>query len=305
MEKFQIDQFDMLLAVENHFNDNTPPWTTNVPVAAAKTQLSAKIAGIGTQLAIQLVNTTGITEDKQVARQRLEAQAFTISAAISGYATATGNGDLYNRTHFAKSAIAEYRDTELIGLATNLILDANAQITNLAPYGILPATITTFVASQTAFAAIMKNPVEAIGRRKAATEKIATLLPDAMVFLTTALDNLMVALEATQPNFVDIYNNVRQINSSPTNPWSLTTTCLDSVTQLPIKDVTIRIADVGIVRTSPESGFNTYQNVKEGEHTLEASHPNYTTQSVTFTVVGNQTTELPILLVEVKKKPQI
>jgi hypothetical protein len=297
MTKEQIDIYDMGLAVQNHFDDNPTSWAGNVPLTTAKTTLDTKLSAIAQQHAIQLVNTTGITDNKEIIRETLERQAFVISSGISGYASISNNQDLYNRTHYTKTDLLQFREAELLGVCTNLRNDTNAEIANLAPYGILPATITAFATAINNFGAIMKNPVEATAKRKAATEKIAELIPDLSNFLNTAMDNLVVALATTQAQFVDIYHNVRLINSSPTNNWSLTTTVLDSTTEQPVAGAEIHLVEAGINRTTGASGFNTYINLAPGDHTIEVNHPSYQPQTLTTTVVDGQTTELAIMMV--------
>jgi hypothetical protein len=297
MEKEQLDVLDMFYAVENHFDDNTAAWTGNVPLATAKTTFSQKIAAIGVQHAIQLSNTTGVTVNKTTIRKSLETQTFMIGSAISGYASATGNTDLYGRAKYTKTDLDQLRDAELVGISANLATDANAEIANLAPYGILPATITAFNTLRTSFGAIMKNPTEAIGRRKKATDRIAELLPDATTFLNERMDNLVVALQTTQPDFVDIYKNVRLISSSPTNTRSLTTLCLDSVTNEPIANVTLTILSNNTQRLSPTSGFNVFQNLAAGNDKVMVENINYDSQTIDFTMIAGVTTELAILMV--------
>jgi hypothetical protein len=299
MEKNQIDQYDMLLSTENHFDDNTAIWTTNVPIATAKTLFTSKIKAIGEQYAIQLLNTAGVTETKDANRQILEEQAFIIAAAVSGYANAVGKKDLYRVTNFTKSDLVHFRDATLLGECVNINREAGNEIANLAPYGVLPATLTAFGTAMTNFSTSMKNPTGAIGRRKEATDKLAILIPDAIEFLNMRMDKLVVALTATQPAFVGIYNNVRAINSSPTNTISLTTTCINSVTTLPIQKVKLSIVGENLDRVSNESGSNVFQNIPEGTHTLVATLGGYNDYTIDFVVVSGLTTELAISMIPI------
>ncbi|MES2544807.1 MAG: hypothetical protein V4548_07970 [Bacteroidota bacterium] len=297
MQKTQIDQYDMLLTVENHFDDNPTLWNANVPVTAAKTLLSAKIDAIATEVALQLVNPTGITIDKANLRTDLENKGYVLSAALSGYASATPNKtELYNRVHFAKSDFPRFREAELIGIITNLHRDATAELANLAPYGVTAAILTALLNANNAFGVIMKNPNEAIARRKSATDKIADLLPDVLLFLETRLDNLIVGLTTAQPQFVTMYSSLRALNSTATNPLSLTITTLEAVTNLPIANVNIELVGEGITRVSSDRGYNTVQNLVSGNHQLGTSHPNFVSQTIPFTVVSGETTELVVVL---------
>jgi hypothetical protein len=299
MEKVQLDQLDMLYAVENHFDDNPTLWSANAPLTAAKNLLTQKIAAISAQHAQQLLNTEGVTDGKNTIRKNLELQAFTIGSALSGYANVVGNTDLYDRARYTKSQLETFRDAELVGICTNLAADTNAEITNLAPYGILPATLTAFNTLRTSFGAVMKNPSEAIARRKKATDKIAELLPDALLFLDERLDNLIVSLQSTQSDFVEMYGNVRLISSSPTNTRSLTTLCVDAEGSTPIANVVLTILSDNTKRKSPVSGFNVFQNLKAGKEQIRVEHVDYKTQIIDFTMVTGITTELAITMVRV------
>lgn len=297
MQKTQIDQYDMLLAVENHFDDNPTVWAGNVPLTTAKTQFATKIDEIAMQVALQLLNPTGITVDKANLRNDLQDKGFAISAAVSAYAAATpGKNDLYNRVNFSKTDFERFREAELIGVITNLHQEATVALPNLEPYGVTAASLSSLLVANTAFGAIMKNPNEAIAKRKAATDEIAKLLPEAIAIAETRLDNLMVGLASSQPQFAAIYTNLRALNSTQTNPLSLTITTLKAVTNEPIANAKLEIVGEGITRISSARGYNTVQNLIVGPHQITVTHPNYVTQTVAFTIVTGETTELVIAL---------
>ena len=296
MEKNQLDQFDMLQNVENLFTDNPTLWAGNAPVTTAKTGLSTRVSAIAAQYAIQLINITGIAEDKQTVRNNLERQMYVVGSAICNYADSINNKELFNKGYMTKTMLSDMEQDGLTGKCTDLIFDANSVIANLAPNGVLPATITTLSATLTAFSAIKKNPQNAIDRRKEATEKIAELLPEALEFVERRLDTAMVSLEATQEAFCGTYQNARAINSSPTTTISLITNCVDSATELPIEGAQIIVLSSNDQRVSPESGVNIFKNLPEGPDKLEVTHPLYIQQLVDFTLVNNQTTELIIKL---------
>jgi hypothetical protein len=106
----------------------------------------------------------------------------------------------------------------------------------------------------------------------------------------------MVGLVATQPQFAEIYTAVRALNSSPTNPLSVTITTLNAVTNEPIANANLEIVGEGITRISSQRGYNTIQNLIAGPHQIKVTHPNYTTQTVPFSIVSGETTELVVLL---------
>ena len=296
MIKTQIDQYDMLLAVENHFDDHLTLWNTNAPITATKTLISSKIDALAEQVALQLLNPTGVTIDKNNARINLENQVFTLSSALSGYANISNKMELYQKVRYTKTDLVRYRDAELLGIATNLHRDATTELGNLAAYGVNATVLTNFLTAINTFGTVMKNPTEAIAKRKSATEKIAIMLPEIIELLTNRMDHLVVMLQATQSAFVSTYNNVRALNSTAVNPLSLTITCLNKATNEPIPNVQLEIVGEGINRISSERGYNTIQNLVSGSHQISATHPNFKTQTLTFNIVSGETTELVIEL---------
>jgi len=296
MIKTQIDQYDMLLAVENHFDDHLTLWNTNAPITATKTLISSKIDALAEQVALQLLNPTGVTIDKNNARINLENQVFTLSSALSGYANISNKMELYQKVRYTKTDLVRYRDAELLGIATNLHRDATTELGNLAAYGVNASVLANFLTAINTFGTVMKNPTEAIAKRKSATEKIAIMLPEIIELLTNRMDHLVVMLQATQSAFVSTYNNVRALNSTAVNPLSLTITCLNKATNEPIPNVQLEIVGEGINRISSERGYNTIQNLVSGSHQISATHPNFKTQTLTFNIVSGETTELVIEL---------
>jgi Carboxypeptidase regulatory-like domain len=296
MLKTQIDQYDMILATEKVLDDNAPLYAANVPLKASKVLFSANVDLLAAQVAKQLVVPTGITDDKEKVRTGLEERTFIIGSACCSLATATGNGDLYKRCHFTKSDLVHFRDAELLGVCTNLTNDVTANAVALVAYGITPAVMTDYASRIASFSNIMKLPTEAIGKRATATAKIAELLPEISDFLKTRLDNDMVSMMLSQPEFYGVYTNVRAIKNTGTSTLSLTTTVLNETTNEPISGANLEIVGEGINRVSGERGYNTVINLVSGSHKITVMHPKYETQSQEFTVVAGETTELVILM---------
>jgi hypothetical protein len=292
MLKQQIDQYDMILTVEKHLLDNEVIWADSAPIKATKEVLSAKVTELAKQVAIQLVNATGITQDKENKRLGLETLSMIISAACCGYAAANNNTDLYNKCRYVKSDLVRLRDAELVGVCTNLFHDATANAAVLVPHGITASMLEEYQQAIAVFASVMKNPTEAIGQRAVATAQIAVLIPEIMTIITTRLDNDVVALSLTNPDFMATYTNLRAINNTGSTALSLTTTVLDAATGAPVANALVEIVGQNISRKSSPRGYNTILSLPQGEHEVVVAHPNYPKQSQKFRVVAGETTEV-------------
>ena len=296
MKKAQIDQYDMCLAVEGHFDDQPGVWNGKDPIVQTKKLFSIKLDELGTQVNLQLISSKGETASKATVRTSLESQAFVLVAAASGYANANGKIELSNRVRYTKTDLTRFRDIELVGICTNLLNDINTVLGDLAPYEITDEIVAKFKDTLLKFSDLMKTPDQAIALRKSATDKIAVLIPEAIEILTSRMDFNVVMLEATNPQFVEVYNNLRALNSSPTSHLSLTITCLDKATNVPVAHVELEIVEPKIKRVSSSRGYNTFTNLTAGGHQIITNHPNYKPQKVDFTIVDGETTELVILL---------
>lgn len=297
MTKQQIDQYDMLLAVENHFDDNSRLWNSNIPLSNAKAQLSEKLDALAQEVAQQLINPSGITQAKAEVRERLEKKSFILAAALRGYASVQDKNDLYKRADISKTDFLRYREAELIGVVVNLISDARDVLAELNDYGINSDRLDDLEVLNQNFGNLMKDPDAAIAKRKKATDKIAELLPEALAILDARLDNLIVSLEDSQEEFVNIYGNLRQIQDTAVNPLALTITTLEADTNVPVAGVELEIVGENIRRTSSERGYNTVQNLPAGPHTISAKHPNYEPATLPFNIVSGETTELVVSLI--------
>lgn len=294
MLKFQIDQYDMVLSTEKHLDDNHVLFASNVPLVTSKALLSAQITGLATHIATQLENPTGTTVEKTNMRKNLEDQTFVLGSACCSYASATIKPDLFNRCRYTKTDLTRYRDAELVGICTNLHSDATVHAADLVTYSVDSVMLSTFQSSITSFSGVMKNPTEAIARRTTATTKISNLLPQILEMMSVRLDNDIVSMSSSQPDFVETYNNVRNISNSPTSTLSLTVTVVDSVTNAPIANVELEIMGESITRKSSARGYNTIINLVAGSHQLKVSRPGYDSQTMPFVVVSGETTELVV-----------
>lgn len=295
MEKTQIDQWNMILTTENHFDDNPTVTTGYTLINNTKTALSAKIDALQLQINAQLHDTTGVTVAKNTLRNTLIESGHGIASVASGYASSVGNNVLYGRTRYSHSDWLRMTDAELVTNCINLKNDVNPVVASLAP-GVTAAMVTAFGTNITSFQDIMRNPREAVSARATATMNISKLLPQIINdLLEQRLDNDVMALNATNPDFVSTYFNVRTIDSSPTANLSLTITCLDQDGS-PLANVDINIDEGTVTRVSSARGYNTVQNLAEGSHTLTATKPGYADVTLSFVTVAEETLELLVTM---------
>lgn len=189
-----------------------------------------------------------------------------------------------------------FRDTELVGICTNLNNDATERSTALTDYGITNAVLNNYALAIETFANLLRNPREAIAKRKRATLQIAKMLPEIMMLVKNRLDNNMVPLALSNPEFAATYKNLRALNSTSRTTLSLTIITLEKETNKPIAKAELEITGTKISRVSSERGYNKVMHLAAGQHTISASHPDYLPSTVPSTVVKGETTELVVVM---------
>lgn len=295
MIKVQVDQNNMLLAVEHHFENNEPLWTSNVPLSDAKAALSAKLNEITIASRVQKVDSTGATSNKTALRKDLEKKGLFVSSALTAYA-AVHEVDIqqFNRLNLTKNDFSRLSGGDLLLIITDLYDAAMPIITDLEPYAVTPLTLTALLAAADAFKAMRFQPIDVTGVRKAATDAIPVLLHEAITMMEINMDKQMGNLRDTEPQFVDAYFIVRKIHHLGVRTLSLEITTLNGSDNTPLAGAHIEVVGKGIKRISTEKGLNRVQNLVEGYYTLSVSRPDFVSQMVSFTIMNHQTTQLVI-----------
>jgi len=306
MIKVQVDQYNMLLAVETHFDINAPIWTSNIPVSDAKTALSATIDQITAAATVQRRNSAGATLDKTALRTALEEKGFFVSSALGAYGSVNqGQDQVFKGLVITKNDFNRFRGGDLLLFIDDLKAAATSVVENLEPYGVTPATLTALMAARVAFHDILKLPGEVTLNRKNATDVIPVLLHEAISMLDNTMDKLMDMLRTAQPEFVNVYFLGRKIHSIGVHTMSLEILTLNANNNTPLVDAHLEVVGKGIKRKSSKSGQNRIQNLLEGNYTLSVSRLNFVSQMIPFTILSGETTQLVIELEEVLNEQRI
>ncbi|WP_432672032.1 hypothetical protein [Flavobacterium sp. SM2513] len=296
MNKRQMGVYSICRTLEQHFDDDSSVWDGFAPIIDSKAELSDKIIVLAALLAAQMINLTGIAESKEIVRRSLEEQAFVLSAAICSYASVTKDTILYNGCFYNMSTLKQFKGDALVGAVTYLLAEGRKELANLDRYNVTDTSLILLKSTIDSFTAIMKRPEDSIKHRSTTTHTIETKTKEMLTFLNKQLDNMVVMLLPTAPEFVETYKALRVIATTGTRHLALTITTMDAATLRPIAHVNLEIVGKNIKRVSSIRGFNTVQNLVGGAYQIRATQQNYFTKTESFTIVPGETTELIILL---------
>jgi hypothetical protein len=297
MIKNQRDQFDMLLGIEHHFNTNTTAWINNSLLVNVKTKLSDDIKTLWALQSTTFGKQKSDAIDKADKRKTLEKQCLIIAVRVQAYFAILQKAEQLHSVQISKSKLRRSKDAALLGICYTLHTIVNTVINNLAPYQITPSLLADFMIAINEFNALINAPAEAQITRVANNKKHTILLRDTLLFVKNIVDNIVSTIVDTQDHFVGVYKNMRKIYGSPTHRRSLSTTCVDDATGLPLAGILLKIKSTKLLRISKAKGKNYFQNVKAGEWLIVANGDGYITQEVACVVVANGMTVVVVRMV--------
>jgi hypothetical protein len=294
MKKHHVDQLDMLQGIEHIFNKNTGIWTSIVPLANAKNQLSTHLASINSHYAVALRNITGSAEDKKRFRLELEALAYDVSCRLTSYFQTQNNEELIESTFFSVSALRRMKGNELVGVCYHLHRLATSFLPSLAPFLITATSLSNLLLAIQTFSQRITTPAELRTHKREANQALKLQLKQCMNLMYDNLDKLIVMLQSAHPQFVAQYRLMRQITNRPSHRRSLDIACYDATTNLPLAGVKIAIVSEKLKRTSGKAGKSYVQHLPEGKHQISVSHPDYASRAIDVIIVAKQRTIISI-----------
>lgn len=297
MDKRQEDTLNMYQTTQDVLltDEHVAIYTGNVPFEEAVAELGDKIEEIEELRDQQESDTTGVTQDKDNKREKLEGLTYKVGSILVFYGSTVNNRALVNKVNFTRTALKEARDNALPGMAEQVHQAAVAHAAAVLPYG-LTAIITADLATAIgAFVDYISKPRAAKAETSAATEQLPGVFDKTDLLLQERLDKGMELYVDT--DFYTQYFNARIIIDSPVRKRALQVNFTDSDTGQPIARLNI-VVDASLKRRSTKKGNMYVQNLTEGEHSFTVSLPGYVSQTVPFVVITGETTKLAVQMVK-------
>jgi hypothetical protein len=221
MNTKQLNKLTMYLAVEGICDASTTVWQPLAPFASAYTDLKTHVTNIQTFAQTQTQNNTGISQDKQAARTAMCAAALPISKAVHAYAVKNGNNTLAKSVDFSMSDLMGGRDVQSRDNCQNIYTIANANLANLATYGVTAAKLTALTNAIAAYNLLISKPRDTRAQGKTVTSNLQAEFDAADVALHIMDDLTSQIANAT---FVSNYKNARIIVDTAASHTSHTST---------------------------------------------------------------------------------
>ena len=211
MNDSQENKLKMYFAVQKVVTNNTEVWKDLKAFADVFTQFGETIQEIQSTRMIQEGNLTGISKDKAQKKEDAISKAVEISSAVFAYASIIRDHTLMAKVDYSPSELRKSRDTILIDQLQVIHEATQAELADLANYGIEADDLAELKTLTHAYEQLLDEPRVAITDRAQATTALADLFAQGDTQLKEQMDKLMVMYKTTHAKFYQTYTNARKI----------------------------------------------------------------------------------------------
>jgi hypothetical protein len=211
MNQKQENITTMFEATLQFLDNNSTIWSSTPAFATAVTDARNGVQAIRDASDIQELGRTVATAQKQQARDDLEDKTIEMADRLAALAAKTGDVGLGEQVQMTRSTLDQLQDDDLVQTAQRVRDIANANLTDLAPYGVTAGTVTALSDAITTFSGLKTAPRSKAADRKAQTETLPQLIADVRSIFRNQLDKLMTPFKRTEPEFYAGYFAARVI----------------------------------------------------------------------------------------------
>lgn len=217
------------------------------------------------------------------------------SAKHVSYAVSIDNLELEDKVTLTKADVAKMDNNSRLSFAKSLYNLNQENLTNLATFGITPATQTEFQTTIDAFEAVIPKAREHVTSAAATLADLEDMILESYGLLNNKIDKLVRGGADLQPEFVDKYFNNSKLVQLPISKLALRGVVTSTGTGEPIRGVIINLGDV-TVRSTPKGNFQV-ANHEPGMIKIQFSKPGFVSKTVVAVIgVPGETKELRIEL---------
>lgn len=303
----QEDKLSMYYVLKNTCDRFQSVWSGNAVFAASYNLWGTKLPLIEQNRDAQIVETSGITEDKRLKRGLMEDRALFIINRLLSYGTVTGNAELLGSVKYSASDLKKARDIDAIGICNIVLARATANAAAIVAYGVAATMITDLQAAITAYSATLAKPKAARAQTKTATENLSRLFKEADDLLVNRLDLDIELFRVSKPDFYSQYFSSRRITSTGGGAMSVLGSVCAAGSGEPLKGVSFTFIAEEVagmksaavvkptVKLSAEKG-KFRASLPENRYRVIVERMGYKKQELTIAVASGESTNLDVVL---------
>src|ERR1041384_3472866 len=198
MNAVHENTLNMGMSVEALLKQKQTLWQDVPAIVAAVARLSASIKQINSLSQSLNGGTTGVTEDKKLARKAMASTTEVVAGAVLAYASVTGNVELKAKVDYSAGDILRVRDTHSANLCQGIHDDAEKILDDLAEYGVTADTLAALQTKIDAYTGKVSKPRTTRSTNRASGTMLKTEFASVTKTLTEELDGLMLRFKTSQ-----------------------------------------------------------------------------------------------------------
>ena len=257
MNSTQEDKLSMQIVVVDLVNNTEPTILAKMPnFESLNTDLSKNVDNLRAFKNGQTLNRTGNRMSKQQLREQMTNFGFVAAAKICAYAIAIDDEVLEMEVTYTDSGLKGLRDTDIADTCQSILEIAQANLANLADYGVTAASLQELSDSITLYNEVLPKTRAAIVTQTIFTDKIVETF-EANEKLLRHMDKLVTILKFEEETFFDEYFKSRKIVNTGHRTLALKGKITNELGQ-PVDNVTITIETL-IPETTKSTELGNYQ----------------------------------------------
>lgn len=201
----------MFNAVLQYLKQNPAAWPENEPVGVVLEEMAIRVGQVESTRQMVDTDQSGVTREKTAFKAELTEATLALASVIYAMAVRTNNLLLQGKTNLRESDLTRLSEAGLATVAKNVLDLANENLDQLAPYQVTAETVANQETILKNYKDSLAIPRATVAERKAANEKIKTLVKQTSQLLDSQLDRLMMPYKKTNPDFYHGYKNARKI----------------------------------------------------------------------------------------------
>lgn len=300
MNTFIENLLSMYKATKGVCDDNITLINTNAGVAGLYAHYLVLLKEMDDISRDQSMNRTGVAEDKQFARNKLNLSIERSAGYIVAHFRNVHNFSIANSVDKALSTVQAMADQTVIvhgQLVVNILTGNQAQ---LAPFGVDAAYIDSYNITLTNYITLVATPTTARNIRKTLTKLQKQKAQEISLFLRKELDKAMTGLKDDHMDIYLTYKNARRIVKNGIrhhNFGVISGTVKDGDSHLVLDGALVEVVGTTTKLVTNESGMFTIIDVPPGTYTLQISVGGYAIKTIeNIAVTTKETTSLEVLM---------
>ncbi|MGQ1890748.1 hypothetical protein ACT29H_09925 [Thermophagus sp. OGC60D27] len=211
MDKRQANKFNMFKVVRDFLSDHSATLGQYLHFSEMLEKFSSLLSSIGELDSHAVTKTSGLTQEKAAARERLIKATMLVVRILKAYATFSDNESLLENIDFTLSSLSRISEQKLLARAQKVIQEAEACLTEAEPYGLTTEKMDELTAAFKEFDERQSTIRKAIVVRKNISEQVEALMEEADDLLKDKIDIILELASNDHPELYNQYLGAREI----------------------------------------------------------------------------------------------